>query len=768
METTRECKDYLRLWVLWQQSQEEIDAVIAHIASCKVCRVQLPRLMAGPVLESSPDALPQAMDNFVQIARAQGMKQARQKPTKKTCGQAEVSPWQYVVGIAMLLGQLGRRLAERIRRVPAWAWGVTSMALLVMWLTIDIWVGKRPIPFDTIQTHASEAPITLLVLHDEQPLKEEPTLEQIQAFRDRYRNLYISNSDEELVKLLPRTLVREEKREAILDEILEYTRQRRVNIHIKFVSWQGAFRSLDDVLRNRVTSPDIVMMPTTWCTHFTKEGLLEPLNQFIKRDQINIENLYTEEVIKPCREPNSEEPYGLPGTVDARLLYVWKGIQNPISNKIDIVIANPRAVITNTAAFQEALKTLPDKFNTQIKRINAEIRIHNERHREKTISFIPEVQKAFVLPNAPKDFAKLHNFAMFVWTFGGELFAPRRLFFRTFHEATFNDPDVVHYMLMIAPYTDIGEITLAQAEQRFLERRYLTHLGVPNTVRRAREELGDDWEKLIEVIPLPAGPVGNRSNFLGGTHWAITTQAAKRGNLEAAWGLVKFLTLDTESQKRYALEAGHLPAPKDAFREFLKDRPEYKPFDKALSDGRGFPRLAAWASIVENEFTLDQLYQFWRLVGFRRAQEARITLDNAANWLTDKLFHNPVSQIRKQTGTTILFFIGLGAAIIIISIKTSKLRKEQKVRAELETQLRRRELDLRGVQAEKAALQKTEPIMRAILERLPEEHEGSEAKKSPISEIELVELQKEIEQTDDIIGKLMREIEETKHKLGNI
>jgi hypothetical protein len=76
----RECKDYLRLWVLWQQSQEEIDAVIAHIANCNVCRAHLPSLMAGPVLESSPDSLAQALDNFEQIASMRGLEQSKQEP----------------------------------------------------------------------------------------------------------------------------------------------------------------------------------------------------------------------------------------------------------------------------------------------------------------------------------------------------------------------------------------------------------------------------------------------------------------------------------------------------------------------------------------------------------------------------------------------------------------------------------------------------------------------------------------------------------------
>lgn len=249
----------------------------------------------------------------------------------------------------------------------------------------------------------------------------------------------------------------------------------------------------------------------------------------------------------------------------------------------------------------------------------------------------------------------MHNFAMFVRLFGGEIFAPKWKFW---YQASFNIPAVVDYVLTIAPYTDILEIQMPEAEQGFLERQYLVHIGVPTTMTRAREELGAVWNQLIAAIPFPLGPGGKRATFLGGTHWAITAQTAQRGTRADAWELLQFLTLETDTQLRYAQGIGYLPATKEAFHALRRREPEYAAFESALTtDGKSFPRLASWGYLVENEFTLDQLTQFWRYIGFGRADGARMTLDRAASWLTEALYWRPLRRLSVGISLAILLAV---------------------------------------------------------------------------------------------------------------
>jgi len=535
------------------------------------------------------------------------------------------------------------------------------------------------------------------VLHDEQPFKDTPTPEQILGFRERYRPIYLANSDAELAKLLPRTLSTAPMREPVLEEISAYLHQRNAHnfpeftIQVEFVSWQGAFRVLDDLLRHPVSSPDLLTMPTTWCTHFIEAHFLESLDGLLQVNHTSLAHLYEAEVLRPCRQPSSEAIYGLPGVMDTRFLYLWKGIKHPISGTIDRVINDPHAIVQNAITFREALRTLPDTFNAKIQAINHDIQRYNTAHGDHRPP-IPEIHKALVLPNAPQDWGKLHNFAMFVWLFGGDLFAPK---WGLWHEARFNNPAVVDYLLTLAPYTDILEIQMPQAEQRFLEQQYLFHIGVPTTLARTREELGEAWNQLIEVLPFPTGPRGKRATFLGGIHWAITAQAVQRGTRDIAWDLLQFLAMNTEAQVRYALGIGYLPATKEAFQALIHQQPEYALFASALAaDGKGFPRLAAWGNLVENEFTLDQLTQFWRYVGFGRQDGARMTLERAAVWLTDELFWHPMWWWAKWGS--------LGVLLVVLGFMCAKWLVE---RQRLLAQLRHVQIALQRAYAEREALQ---------------------------------------------------------------
>jgi ABC-type glycerol-3-phosphate transport system substrate-binding protein len=595
----------------------------------------------------------------------------------------------------------------------------------------------------------------VLVLHDEQPLIHRPTPEQIQAFRERYRPVYLANSDAELAKFLPRTLTTTTAREPILEEMLVYLHQRRLRhlpeltIHVEFVSWQGAFRVFDDLLRHNMTSPDLLTMPTTWCTHFIKERRLAPLESLLQAQQTPLTQLYAEEVLKPCREPGSERVYGLPGLVDTRLLYVWKSIQHPIAGTIERVVDDPHAMAQSAVAFRDALQSLPGKFNARIRAMNHDIHTYNATHADRPLALLPEIRKAFVLPNAPQDWAKLQNFAMFVWLFGGELFTPK---WGLWHQARFNLPAVVDYLLTIAPYTDIVEIQMPQAEQRFLERQYLVHIGVPTTLARAREELGEAWDQLIEIIPFPLGGEGKRATFLGGTHWAISQQATHRGMQEVAWDLLQFLTLQTEAHIRYAQGIGYLPATREALHVLQSRQPEYTAFASALAtDGKSFPRLAPWSYLVENEFTLDQLTQFFRYVGFGREDGARMTLDRAAAWLTDELFWSPVRRLG--------VWIGIAMLLVVLSILSAKSWTERQHRMRLLGTLRSVELALQRAQMERDALRQSAHLTTLVLE-------GAATADVPGFGAALTHLHGEIGRTESRIAELEATQYELQQRLG--
>lgn len=428
--------------------------------------------------------------------------------------------------------------------------------------------------------------VTVALLHAESST-ERPPDEAIRSFKKGYP--FVKNTDDELKELIPRTILDYSKkgvRSAILDEFGRYSEFRRaqgqpvVSVNVRIIPWKGAFTRLQSLLKSG--EPDIVMMPSTWCTYFITNSLIISLEQLVKSQQISLAELYEDRLLKACQEPGTEELFGLPATVDLRQLYVWKRIKR--GKKEIFLLENPKEEMKTIEAFRESLKQLQGTL-------------------QKTV---PDV-RAFGLPNHPEDWSKVHTIFNWLWIFGDEVFdEEQQMFLPLGGEAR----AAIDYLGRIAPYMEIAsEKSFEDVERDFLNGRYVIHIGVPNTAARLRETLGEKWQQYVSVISMPAGRHGP-VNFLGGTYWVITSEAQRRQMATAAWDLVRFLTLNPESQKRFALGAGHLPATKEAWRRLLEERPDYRPFLDGLRYGRSFPRSSKWPTL-EEDLALKYLRNFW-------------------------------------------------------------------------------------------------------------------------------------------------------------
>jgi multiple sugar transport system substrate-binding protein len=338
-----------------------------------------------------------------------------------------------------------------------------------------------------------------------------------------------------------------------------------IKVNVELVAWDGQ----QDRIRNAAVTgggPDVTQAGTTQVPNFAALGGFEDLSGRV--NDIGGSGKYAEGVWKTTQVVGQDGTWAVPWFTEARALYYRKD-------------ALQKAGITDAAA---AFKDW-DSFKATLEKLKAVTEIDG-----KPI-------KPFGLPGK-KASDIVHNTFTFVWNAGGsELSSDAKT-------STINSPEAAKGLQFQADLIKDGLYDTAQLERsgqqvedQFKGGALAVWFGGPwvqATIERADDDAwADPVRKQVGVVPLPAGPSGKATTFVGGSN-LMMFKAAK--NKDAAWELMKFLSED-KIQTEYAALMGMFPA-RLAPQEAAGNKSETsKAFYTAIKNGRSYAAIPQWGEI---------------------------------------------------------------------------------------------------------------------------------------------------------------------------
>ncbi|MFH1829405.1 MAG: extracellular solute-binding protein [Pseudomonadota bacterium] len=450
----------------------------------------------------------------------------------------------------------------------------------------------------------------------------------------------------------------------ILEELAIFRRAQGSHepIAIEFIRWEDAFNRISNALTSNdiLSVPDIVQIGSTWVASFADMGTLVDLtDQFIEED-------FFPPSIQSAKVFGTERLFAVPWFVDARLLYYHKDMISSASQ-----VANWEALSSTCQTFAKS--------------------------KDRRLLGIP-ITITWNL---------LHDLAPWLCANGGGILEPTQFGGIHAHRVILDSPSSFHaikYLKNLAEFgcLDFPRTTQEMTDQKFINGEYAAIITGPWIIKR----LGDDWQKSYGVALPPAGPEGSFP-FVGGSHLAISKASIAHGNFERAVALIRHFT-SPDAQKAYVESTGFLPANRAALQNFF-DKEGTDIFKKALENGRSYPSIPEWGSVVENELIRTHIWHIWRDISQVVSDETlRETAHNAASALKTKLIYS-LAKRYAPTGALALGIAGLLGSGSIIWWR----RRFKKTRKQFE----QKSLELKRIQAERALLEGK----ALILERRREE-----------------------------------------------
>jgi multiple sugar transport system substrate-binding protein len=97
----------------------------------------------------------------------------------------------------------------------------------------------------------------------------------------------------------------------------------------------------------------------------------------------------------------------------------------------------------------------------------------------------------------------------------------------------------------------------------------------------------------VGVAPMPAGPTGEASTFVGGSNLMVFDTCDDK---EAAWALIEYLSQD-DVQRDYAALMGMFPARLDPQEQVGTESENHASFAEAIENGRTYAPIPQWGEI---------------------------------------------------------------------------------------------------------------------------------------------------------------------------
>jgi hypothetical protein len=431
-----------------------------------------------------------------------------------------------------------------------------------------------------------------------------------------------------------------------LAALSRFARSNNVDIDVRFMTWDDAFKLLQSVHPRGHTDsdPEVVQIGSTWAAYFARERLIMSRPGWNKdrgnwKDTLDL--------------PASVLPY----ITDVRMLFYWKRLPSasPSSN----------ALILNASSWESVVESIRDQGSS-----------------DDTIVFPTGLTLNL-----------LHDYVPLVWAGGGPFLFTGWLGTRI---------DLVSHNALIVPeylarnarieprpgeprrLITFPESSHDEVARTFVSGGYRATLEPAAFIDRwyqdfARREPGDRrfWDYAGAVVP----PIA----FKGGSDLVVLQASRDPGR---AFALANFLSSDPEYTRELA-EAGDLPAGRPGYGidallgslaqhgQSVEARAFSRAVQKAIDEGRSYPDLAGWPTAVENEQVIEALQTIWRRMAEGDVHGLAVAASQA-QWTVNARI-NPLNWVLDQAiqGWQLLTGILLLSLAAISYLYTRRLRAER-------------------------------------------------------------------------------------------
>lgn len=366
----------------------------------------------------------------------------------------------------------------------------------------------------------------------------------------------------------------------------EFETRTGYKVNFEIIGWGEAWQKISVALAAQ-TGPDVFQVGTTWNPQFAATGGLEKidLTEFGGNDAFMNAN-YISTTYKG-------ESYGVPWFAETRCLFY------------------------NTDMFAQAGVEPPATYD--------ELKIVGKKIVEK---FGEGSAIAIAGTNA---WDLLHNWAIVLWAYGGDLLTPDN------KQAAFNGEAGVTAMKWYASLILDGlaakacaEYNQPQADAAFINGNVAMCFMGPWNIAGIEQENPDLPYNVVEP---PAGPV-KRASFSGGSNLVILKGSPNK-DIAKEW--IKFL-LEKDNLVDYTRNLSHmLPAKIEAFEDSYYDTGVWQVFKKTLGYATAYPPLAVWGDI-ENAVVQEFRNILTAVASGQYSEETvKLYLDKAAERVNEAL-----------------------------------------------------------------------------------------------------------------------------------
>ena len=337
-----------------------------------------------------------------------------------------------------------------------------------------------------------------------------------------------------------------------------------IDVKVQLVGWDVQF----DRIRNAAVSgrgPCVTQAGTTQVPFFAALGGFVDLSDRI--GDIGGSDAYAPGIWSTTQVAGQDGTWAVPWFTEARAVYYRK-------DALKAAGVDEQTAFTDWDSFKSTLTALADVKEIDGKPIQP---------------FGSPGRKAFDL---------VHHVMPFVWTNGGAELSDDA------SESTINSPEAVEAVKWFADLIPEGlydttalEHDAQQVEDTFKAGQIAVWIGGPwvlASVDRSDDETwSDEARKNVGVAPIPAGPTGEASAFVGGSNLMMFDSCDEQ---DAAWELMQYLSED-QVQRDYASVMGMFPARLDPQAQEGEVDANHAAFAEAIENGRTYAPIPQWGQI---------------------------------------------------------------------------------------------------------------------------------------------------------------------------
>jgi multiple sugar transport system substrate-binding protein len=337
-----------------------------------------------------------------------------------------------------------------------------------------------------------------------------------------------------------------------------------IDVKVQLVGWDVQF----DRIRNAAISgrgPCVTQAGTTQVPFFAAVGGFDDLSDRV--EEIGGEDAYAPGIWATTQVEGQEGTWAVPWFTEARTVYYRK-------DALAEAGVDEKTAFTDWESFKATLEALSEVEEIDGKPI-----------------------KPFGSPGR-RAFDLVHHVMPFVWNNGGAELAEDN------SESTINSTEAVEGVKWFADLIPAGlydetalERDATQVEETFKGGQIAVWIGGPWVLSTVEREDDPAWSDAarenVGIAPMPAGPSGEASAFVGGSNLMMFESCE---NKEAAWELIEYLSED-QVQTDYASLMGMFPSRLQPQQAQGEESPNHAAFAEAIENGRTYAPIPQWGQI---------------------------------------------------------------------------------------------------------------------------------------------------------------------------